>query len=151
MAEGAAWVLVLTGIVLAIAAGRETASLLAAPQSWVQAEARVVRTSVRQLRHRAPLSLRDAKDGYQVVQELVYFRQGSRYQEAVSLGVYTTQEEAEAKARTAARPGTVFPIWVDASNPLRVRLEPVTTSLSWKQAPAAFLKLASNLQAAPQR
>lgn len=150
MAEGAVWVMVLVGIALAIAAGRETASLLAAPQTWVKAEARVVRTTVREVRYRAPLSMRETVEGYQVVHELVYFRQGSRYQEAVPLGYYPTRAEAQSALRAAAQPGTAMTIWVDASNPMRVRLEPAVAFVDWKQAPASLLKLAMNLRPAPQ-
>jgi hypothetical protein len=141
VAEGAVWVMVLAGIVLAIAAGRETASLFAAPQAWVDTEATVVRTRVREVRHRAPLSMRETSVGYQVMQELVYFRKGNRYQEVVSLGLFGSESEAEAVARKAARPGSTLTIWVDAGNPAQIRMEPVVAEQSWKQAPHAFLRI----------
>ncbi len=143
VAEGAVWIMVLAGIVLAIAAGRETASLFAAPQAWVDTEATVVRTRIREVRHRAPLSLRVTTAGFQVMQELVYFRKGSRYQETVSLGIFSSQAEAETEARKAARPGTTLTIWVDAGNPMQIRTQPAGTNTTWTQVPAAFLRLAT--------
>ncbi len=140
VAEGAVWLMVLAGIVLTIAAGRETASLFAAPQAWVDTEATVVRTRVREVRHRAPLSLRETSAGYQVMQELVYFRKGNRYQEVVSLGIFASEAEAQREASKAARPGATLTIWVDAGNPAQIRMQPVMSQQSWKQAPAAFLR-----------
>jgi len=145
MAEGAAWVLVITGIVLTIAAGRESASLFAADQAWVPAEATVVRTHVREVRHRAPLSWWKSTAGFQVSQELVYFRKGGRYQEALSLGVFSSEKEAASRARDAARPGTKLPIQVDALNPLQIRLGEGHSRAIWKQSTPQALTLSSGV------
>ncbi|MCW5963335.1 MAG: DUF3592 domain-containing protein [Bryobacterales bacterium] len=145
MAEGAAWIMVLTGIVLAIAAGRETASMFAAPQAWVDTEATVVRTRVREVRHRAPMSLRQATAGFQVTQEVVYFRKGSRYQESVSLGMFPSEVEAQTEARNAARPGSTLTIWVDAANPAQIRLQPAGSGSGGLQVPAAFARIAASI------
>lgn len=143
VAEGAAWIMVLTGIVLAIAAGRETASLFAAPQAWVDTQATVVRTRVREVRHRAPLSLREATAGFQVTQEVVYFRKGSRYQESVSLGMFSSEAEAQTEARNAARPGSTLTIWVDAANPAQIRLQPATARSGALKMPPVLARIAA--------
>lgn len=143
VAECAGWVLVVAGILLAITAGRETASLFAGESSWAQAEATVVRTQVSPWKQHSLASFGSPKAGFQVRQELVYFRKGHRYQESVLLGVYGSEREAQLVLENATRPGRTRQIWVDAANPAQVRLEPTARRMGWTRGLLAMLGLAS--------
>lgn len=131
MAECAGWVLVLTGVLLAITAGREAALLLASADSWAQAEATVLRTHIAPWRERGIVLMGERKTGFAVHQDLVYVRKGHRHQESVLLGVYESEQDARLVLDTATRPGRTRRIWVDAANPSKVRLEQMHSDRGW--------------------
>lgn len=148
MAECAGWALVITGILLAIAAGRETATLFASSNSWAETQATVVRTRVSPWKPVQLVSFGKPQGEFEVTQELVYIRKGQRYQETVVLGVHRTQTDAQRVAESAVKPGRTRQIWVDAANPQHIRLDPKSPRRTgWTRGLLAMLGLGS----APER
>jgi hypothetical protein len=118
--EAAAWVVVVLGVCLAILAGQQTATLLTASDTWVREEATVLRTEVGPVSTRG-FTMVQREPAYRVRQQVVYFRKGNRYQEALLLAEFDSLEAAERFAAGAEKPGTRRSVWVNPADPTQLR------------------------------
>ena len=131
VSEFVGWVLVLVGALLAVSAGRQVADFVSDGEQWVATNATVVRTRVIKANPtiQAGKGVRSNGESLRVYHDLVYFREGSRYQESVELGMFPSPEEANSAIGSLARPGAQLRVWVNASNPRDVRLNPQSSRI----------------------
>jgi hypothetical protein len=113
--EWLGWMMVLMGALLALVAGRQVAGLLAQNDGWTSVPATVQRTRVVQTPGMNQISgaTQSHPRPVRVVQEVVYFLQGRRFQATLDLGVFEDRAAAIAAARQAETAGSSIDVWVD--------------------------------------
>lgn len=126
-AEWMGWILVLLGALLAFAAGRQVANVLVAGDAWMPVPATVMRTRV------ASLNGATGTQGLpiRVMQEVVYFVGGRRYQAAVDLGRFEDRAAAVAATQAAERAGTSIQVWVNVNQPATPSRQPAQREASY--------------------
>lgn len=128
-AEWMGWVLVLLGALLAFTAGRQVANLVAAGDPWVSLPATVIRTRVASLAGSTSAQERT----FRVVQEVVYFVNGRRYQGSLDLGRFEDRASAVAAAQEAERTGASIRVWVHANQLAAPSRQPVQREAGYGQ------------------
>lgn len=120
------WVLVLLGALLAFSAGRQVANVLVAGDGWMPVSGTVMRTRVASATGAGRTEVRPARTVAEarVIQEVVYFVNGRRYQASLDLGRFEDRAAALAAAQAAERAGSTLQLWVKANQPTTPSRQP---------------------------